>query len=181
MPLSVTVPARELFNSATGEFIETKETVLHLEHSLISISKWESKWHKPYLSSEEKTREEALDYIRCMTLNGGIDPNVYLALTEQNAQDITDYISDSMTATTIKKQPQRGSREIITSELVYYWMTELNIPFDPCQKWHVSRLLTLIEVCSIKKTPSKKMSKGDILRQQHSLNAARRAKHHTRG
>lgn len=181
MPLSITVPARDLFDSFTGEFIETKETVLHLEHSLISISKWESKWHKPYLSSEDKTREEALDYIRCMTLNGGVDPNVYLALTEQNAQDITDYISDSMTATTIKKQPQRGSREIVTSELIYYWMTELNIPFDPCQKWHVSRLLTLIEVCSIKKTPSKKMSKGDILRQQHSLNAARRAKHHTRG
>ena len=181
MPLSITVPARELFDSFAGEFIETKETVLHLEHSLISISKWESKWHKPYLSSEDKTREEALDYIRCMTLNGGVDPNVYLALTEQNAKDITDYISDSMTATTIKKQPQRGSREIVTSELIYYWMTELNIPFDPCQKWHVSRLLTLIEVCSIKKTPSKKMSKGDILRQQHSLNAARRAKHHTRG
>ena len=181
MPLSITVPARSLFDSRTGEFIETKETVLHLEHSLISISKWESKWHKPYLSKENKTREEALDYIRCMTLNSGVDPNVYLGLTEDNVEKITAYMSDSMTATTIKKQNQRPSNEIITSELVYYWMTELNIPFDPCQKWHFSRLLTLIEVCSIKKTPSKKMSKSDVMKQNRSLNAARRAAHHTRG
>ena len=181
MPLSITVPAREFFDSRTGEFIETKETVLHLEHSLISISKWESKWHKPYLSKDDKTREEAVDYIRCMTLNGGVDPNVYYALTEENINDITAYMSDPMTATTIKKQNYRPSGEIITSDIVYYWMTELNIPFDPCQKWHFSRLLTLIEVCSIKKTPSKKMSKADTLRQNHALNAARRAKYHTRG
>lgn len=181
MPLSITVPARELFDPRTGEFIETKETVLHLEHSLISISKWESKWHKPYLSKEDKTREEAVDYIRCMTLNGGVDPNVYLSLTEDNINTIMEYMSDSMTATTIKKENQRPSREIVTSEVIYYWMTELNIPFDPCQKWHFSRLLTLIEVCSIKKTPPKKMSKADTLRQNHALNAARRAKHHSRG
>jgi hypothetical protein len=181
MPLSITVPATELFDSRTGDFIETKETVLHLEHSLISISKWESKWHKPYLSKDGKTREEALDYIRCMTLNSGVDPNVYLGLSESNIEEITKYMSDSMTATTIKQQNKRPSNETVTSELIYYWMTELNIPFDPCQKWHFSRLLTLIEVCSIKKTPSKKMSKSDILRQNHSLNAARRAKHHSRG
>ena len=181
MPLTIVVPAKELFDSKTGEFIETKDTVLHLEHSLISISKWESKWHKPYLSKEDKTREEAVDYIRCMTLNGGVDPNVYLCLTEANIDQITKYMGDPMTATTIKKQDKKPSREIITSELIYYWMTELNIPFDPCQKWHFSRLLTLIEVCSIKKTPSKKMSKADVMRQNRSLNAARRAKHHTRG
>ena len=181
MPLSITVPGRELFDSRIGEFIETKETVLHLEHSLISISKWESKWHKPYLSKEDKTREEAIDYIRCMTLNSGVDPNVYLGLTEDNISDITKYMSDPMTGTKIKKENKRPSTEVITAELVYYWMTELNIPFDPCQKWHFSRLLTLIEVCSIKKSPSKKMSRADAMKQQRSLNAARRAKHHTRG
>lgn len=181
MPLSITVPTAELFDSRAGEFIETKETVLHLEHSLISISKWESKWHKPYLSKDNKTKEEALDYIRCMTLNSGVDPNVYLGLSDDNIEEIARYVSDPMTATTIKKQNQRPSNEVVTSELVYYWMTELNIPFDPCQKWHFSRLLTLIEVCSVKKTPAKKMSKGDILRQNHSLNAARRAAHHSRG
>lgn len=181
MPISIVVPAAELFDSKTGEFIEIKETALNLEHSLISISKWESKWHKPYLSSNEKTKEEAIDYVRCMTLNGGVDPNVYKALTGRNIDDISKYINDPMTATTIKRENRGRSRETITSELIYYWMTELNIPFDPCQKWHLSRLLMLIEVCSVKKTPAKKMSKADVLRQNHSLNAARRAKAHSRG
>ena len=181
MPLSITIPARDMFDSRTGEFIETKETVLHLEHSLISISKWESKWHKPYLSREDKTREEAIDYIRCMTLNNVSDPNVYLALTAENINEITSYISDPMTATTIKRQNQRPTREIITSELVYYWMTELNIPFDPCQKWHFSRLLTLIEVCSIKKTPPKKMSQNEYLKLQRAANLSNRARFNTRG
>ena len=181
MPISIVVPAAELFDTKTGEFIETRETTLNLEHSLISISKWESKWHKPYLSENDKTKEEALDYLRCMTLNGGVDPNVYKALTASNLEDIANYIHDPMTATTIKRENKRPSREIITSELIYYWMTELNIPFDPCQKWHLSRLLMLIEVCSIKKTPPKKMSKADILRQNHALNAARRARTHSRG
>lgn len=181
MPISIVVPAAELFDSKTGEFIETKETTLNLEHSLISISKWESKWHKPYLSTDEKTKEEALDYIRCMTLNGGVDQNVYKALTNKNADDISNYINDPMTATTIKRDNKRSSGEIVTSELIYYWMTELNIPFEPCQKWHLSRLLMLIEVCSIKKTPAKKMTKAEILRQNHAINMARRAKLHSRG
>lgn len=181
MPISIVVPAAELFDSKTGEFIETREATLNLEHSLISISKWESKWHKPYLSTEQKTKEEALDYIRCMTLNGGVDPNVYKVLTTKNVDEISAYINDPMTATTIKKDNRKTSREIITSEIIYYWMTELNIPFDPCQKWHLSRLLMLIEVCSIKKTPPKKMSKADALKQNHALNAARRARFHSRG
>ena len=181
MPLSITVPAREMFDSKTGNFIQTKETVLHLEHSLISISKWESKWHKPYLSREDKTREEAVDYIRCMTLNTVSDPNAYLALTEKNIEEITKYMGDPMTATTIKKQGHKPSKEIVTSELVYYWMTELNIPFDPCQKWHFSRLLTLIEVCSIKKSPPKKMSQRDYLKHQKAANLRNRARFGTKG
>ena len=181
MPLTITVPGREFFDPAKNEFIETKTTTLTLEHSLISLAKWESKWHKPYLSREEKTEEEALDYIRCMTLNQVTDPNVYRALTRENTDAIIKYIEDPMTATTIKRENKKASREIVTNELIYYWMTALNIPFDPCQKWHLSRLMTLIEVCSIKNTPPKKMSKGEALRQQHALNAQRRAKYHTRG
>lgn len=181
MPLTITVPGNELFDSKRGEFIEVKETKLTLEHSLISISKWESKWHKPYLSRDNKTQEEVIDYIRCMTLNPQVDQNVYRALTKQNIDDIVAYIGDTMTATTIKRENRKPSREIVTNELIYYWMTALNIPFDPCQKWHLSRLMTLIEVCSIKSQPPKKMSKAAAMKQQHSLNAARRAKYHTNG
>lgn len=181
MPLTIVVPGGELFDPATSEFIETKETKLTLEHSLLSIAKWEAKWHKPYLSREEKTAEEAVDYIRCMTLNGPIDPNVYKVLSRENVDEITKYMNDPMTATTFKRENKKASREIITNEIVYYWMTALNIPFDPCQKWHLSRLMTLIEVCSLKQQPSKKMSKAEILKRNHALNAQRRARHHTHG
>lgn len=181
MPLTITVPGRDFFDPSTGEFVEFKDTKLTLEHSLISISKWESKWHKPYLSRENKTQEEAIDYIRCMTLNGPVDPRVYRALTKQNIDEIAAYIQDPMTATTIKRENKRPSREIVTNELIYYWMTALNIPFEPCQKWHLSRLMTLIEVCSIKNQPPKKMSQAAAMKQQHALNAARLAKYHTTG
>lgn len=181
MPLTITVPGRDFFDPLTGEFVEFKDTKLTLEHSLISISKWESKWHKPYLSRENKTQEEAIDYIRCMTLNGPVDPRVYRALTKQNVDEIAAYIQDPMTATTIKRENKRPSREVVTNELIYYWMTALNIPFEPCQKWHLSRLMTLIEVCSIKNQPPKKMSQAAAMKQQHALNAARLAKYHTTG
>ena len=181
MPIPIVVPERELFNSETNEFIHVKETKLVLEHSLLSISKWESKWHKPYLSKENKTTEEALDYVRCMTINQGVDQNVYKALTSENIEQITKYVGDSMTATTFSKKEQKGSREIVTNEIIYYWMTALNIPFDPCEKWHLSRLLTLIEVCSIKNSPPKKMSNKDLMKRNRALNAARRAKHHSTG
>lgn len=170
-----------MFDPKTSEFINVKSATLTLEHSLISISKWEAKWHKPYLSREEKTQEEVIDYVRCMTLNGSVDPNVYRVLTKDNINKIVDYIQDPMTATTIKKEGRKASREIITSELIYYWMTALNIPFDPCQKWHLNRLMTLIEVCSVKNAPPKKMPRAAALKQQHALNAQRRAKYHTSG
>ena len=181
MPITITVPEKSLFNSETNEFIEVKETKLKLEHSLLSITAWESKWHKPYLSKEQKTSEEVLDYVRCMTINTPVDPNVYLALSNDNLKQIISYIEDPMTATTIKRQEKKASNEIITNEIIYYWMTALNIPFDPCQKWHLSRLLTLIEVASIKNQPPKKMSQKEIMKRNRSLNAARRAKHHSSG
>ena len=170
----------EAFNEATMEFITTKDTVIHLEHSLISISLWESKWHKPFLSqlpSHKKTDEEMLDYIRCMCLDKHIDPVIFNMIDADNLKEIKDYIDDSMTATTFSNiQQGPPNREIITSEIIYYWMVANQIPFE-CQKWHLNRLLTLIQVCSIKNQPPKKMGRAEAARRQHSLNQARLRKH----
>ena len=167
------------------EFIEfDKPTHLQLEHSLLSISKWESKWHKPFIGNSltpPKTNEELIDYIRCMTLTQKIDPQVYLGINNDVLQKVTAYIEDSMTATTFSDEHNKKfNSEIITAEIIYYWMVTLNIPFE-CQKWHLNRLLTLIEVCSIKNQPPKKMSRNELLRNNRELNAARRARHKTRG
>lgn len=177
--LEILVPGKEYFDEDKNEFIYSKPTKLSLEHSLISLSKWESKWKKPFLSSD-KTAEETIDYIRCMTLTQNVQPEVYLSLSGDNIQAVTDYIEDPMTATKIKRVGKGPKGETITAELIYYWMVTLNIPFE-CQKWHLNRLITLVEICSIKNQPQKKMSKGEILRQNRELNAARRAKYKTRG
>lgn len=178
--LTITVPARELFNDRTNEFIYTKAHTLQLEHSLVSISKWESKWHKPFLTKETKTEEEMRDYIRCMTITQNVDPSVYLGLSRNNLIQIKQYIDDTMTATTFNDKNKKQNHQVITSELIYYWMVSLNIPFE-CQKWHLNRLLTLIHICDIKNTPAKKMSRRDVMSRNTSLNAARRAKLGTRG
>ena len=186
MPLHIIVPKteKELYSESKNEFIQLKllnDVELVLEHSLVSISKWESKWHKPFLSKAPKTTDETLDYIKCMTITQNVNPDVYLCLTDKNVKDIKEYIDDPITATTIKNRPNGPhSREQVTSELIYYWMIALQIPFE-CQKWHLNRLLMLIEVCNVKNAPQKKMSKADILRQNHAINSARRAKYHTRG
>ncbi len=178
--LKITVPEREYFNEDTQEFVMMKKQELVLEHSLISISKWESKWHKPFLSTSKKTDEEFADYIRCMTLNT-VDDSAYTSITNSNMNDILEYIDDSYTATTFADSKTAAtSSEIITSEIIYYWMILNEIPFE-CQKWHINRLLTLIKVCSIKNAPSKKMSKNDILSQNMSLNKMRRAMLHSKG
>ena len=181
MPLILQLPARDLYAPKTNTFITTKATTVQLEHSLISISKWEEKWHKPYLSTTEKTQEETLDYLRCMCLTQNVDPNVFLTLDQPTVARIADYISDPHTATTFRRQNKKQSREIITNELIYFWMTSFNIPFDPCQKWHINRLLTLIEVASVKSQPPKKMGKKEWANERAALNAQRRARYNTRG
>ena len=179
--LQIEVPGVEFWDEMNGEFINTKATVLTLEHSLVSLSKWESKWCKPFLGKEEKTTEETIDYIRCMTLTQNVDPNVYKALSADNINKIKNYIDNPHTATTISKRPDAPkSREIITSELIYYWMIALNVPFE-CQKWHLNRLLTLIEVCNIKNAPPKKMNQRQLMSRNAALNAARRQKLHSTG
>lgn len=188
--LRITVPARkptEYWDEKNQEFVDipgAKEQTLQLEHSLISLSKWESKWNKAFLSKGDKTREETIDYIKCMTLTQNVPSDVYDHLGDDNIRKINEYISAPMTATYINevKTPGGGGGrgETVTSELIYYWMIALNIPFE-CQKWHLNRLITLIKVCSLKNSPPKKMSKRDLASRNASLNAARRKQLNTRG
>jgi hypothetical protein len=180
--LQITIPETELFDEARQEFIYVNKPVtLTLEHSLVSISKWESKWKKPYISDEEKTAEETIDYVRCMTITQNVDPTVYYALTAENLRDIKEYIEDPHTATTINDRSRvNKSGEGITSELVYYWMCAYQIPFE-AQKWHFNRLMTLIRIAGIKNNPEKKMSRKDAFAQQRALNAQRRAKSKSKG
>ena len=179
--LRIIIPSTEMWDEVNEKFVDSKEQVLQLEHSLVSLSKWESKWCKPFLSKENKTFEETIDYIRCMTINQHVPDEVYNCLTGENIREINEYISAPMTATRFSNDVMgKGSREQITSELIYYWMIALNIPFE-CQKWHINRLLTLIRVCNIKNHPSKKMSRREIMNRNTALNAARRKKLRTNG
>ena len=178
--LKITVPGLELYDEEKNEFINYKDQTLQLEHSLVSISKWEAKWHKPFLSDEDKTLEEIIDYIKCMTITQNVKSDVYDRLTSDNIQTINDYIQDSMTATTFSDDKKTGKKEIVTSEIIYYWMVTYNIPME-CQKWHLNRLLTLVKVCTIKNSPPKKMSNSEIISRNKALNAARRKKMNTKG
>ena len=179
--LTITIPAVEMFNEETQEFFSTKEQTLQLEHSLVSLSKWESKWNKAFLTKNDKTFEETIDYVRCMTITQNVDPSVYQFLTRSNIEEIHNYISAPMTATTFYRDTQNGrSSETVTAELIYYWMISLNIPME-CQKWHLNRLLTLIRVCNVKNTPPKKMSQKDIISRNAALNAKRRKQLNTSG
>lgn len=178
--LAIVVPGREFWDEKKEEFIRTKETTLYLEHSLLSISKWEAKWHISFIE-DEKTNEQLLDYIPCMSLKGDIDPMVLMALTRDNMREIDAYLENPMTATTVKdpKRPPR-SRQKVTSELIYYYMIQFGIPFE-FEKWHFNRLITLIRVCSAEKAPGKKMTAQEQAKYYRELNNARRAKYHTRG
>lgn len=180
--LQITVPlVPESYDSINNEFIDAKTVTIQLEHSLVSLSKWESKWCKPFLSKKEKTDEEIIDYIKCMTITQKVNPEVYDKLTVENVTDINNYIYAPMTATTFRDDKSgKINNEIVTSELVYYWMVALNIPFE-CQKWHLNRLLTLIRVCNVKNQPPKKMSKRDLMSRNAALNAARRKQFNTNG
>lgn len=176
-------PVEEMYNEVDGSFLSFKGQTIVLEHSLVSISKWEAKWHKFFFSKDPKTKEETMSYIKCMTITQNVNPNAYNFLSSENFNEINAYINDPMTATIIsesKKQASGFSREQISSELIYYWMISLNIPFE-CQRWHINRLLTLIKICMIKNQPPKKMGKRELMARNHSLNAARRAKLGTKG
>lgn len=172
----------EAYDESTGKFITVKKQTLVLKHTLVSISKWESIFKKPFISDKQMSIEELQEYIKCMTLTQNVDPNVYKVIPNDILNEIVMYMNDPMSATWFSdnapKQAKTG--EVVTSELVYYWMTALNIPMA-CEKWHFNRLMTLIRIAGEKNQPPKKMSKNDILKQNRALNAKRRAKMRSRG
>lgn len=180
--LKLTFKPIEKYDELTNTFQYSDECVITLEHSLVSLSKWESKWHKPFLTKDEKTLEETIDYIKCMTITKNVDEDVYSRLTNEHLQAVRDYIENPMTATTFSnlQEGRKINREIITSEIIYYWMTVFNIPFE-CEKWHLNRLLTLINVCNIKNSPPKKMGRREIYQRNKALNMARRRSLNTGG
>lgn len=192
MPLKLVIKPKEGWDETKQEFVETKGITLCLEHSLVSLSKWESKYKRPYLKKDDKkTDEEIIEYIKCMTITQNVDENIYSLLSIDDLKKINEYITDPMTATWFNEntpnnnQPQRKIRqEQITSELVYYWMFSYRIPMQ-CEKWHLNRLLTLIRIFSIKDAEANgktnKMSKRDILSQNRALNAARRQALNSKG
>lgn len=178
--LKLLIPSKEIFNQETSEFLMTKEMNLQLEHSLVSLAKWESKWHKPFISNQKKTFLETVDYIRCMTITQNMDLTDLQYIGQEIISQVNSYIDDPMTATTFSNENKKPSREIITAEIIYYWMIAFNIPME-CQKWHLNRLLTLISVCNIKNKPAKKMNRREHFQKQAALNAARRAQLNTTG
>lgn len=183
--LQITVPPGDMWDEKNKRFIRLdKAQKLQLEHSLISISKWESKWHVPFFSeTEDKTQEQTIDYIKCMTLNSIVDPLVYDMLTPNNMNEIMAYIKDPMTATWFAEDtqgPKKKNSTVITNEVIYYKMVMYNIPAE-YQKWHINRLITLIRVCDEKNKPQKKLSKAEIMERNRRLNAERRKRLNSKG
>ena len=182
--LEITIHPGERFDEETRTFVALKKDVkISLEHSLISISRWEAMYKRPYLSDRgPRTGEEILDYIRCMTITQNVDPNAYYFLSESDLQKINNYIGTEQTATTFRAhtKDRRRKAEIVSSELVYYWMFSMGIPKD-CERWHISRLFTLIRVFDIKQSKPKKRSKKEMIAERNALNRARRAQYNTTG
>lgn len=173
--LDLYVPGKEFWNSELQEFIYTKDVTLHLKHSLVSLTRWEQHYKRRFLDDGPKNEEEYRFYIQCMTLNKDVDPLVYTVLQEDDIKKVTDYLHDSMTATTLPKQNNnRSNSEKLSSELIYYYMSALNIPFE-CEKWFLNNLIILISIASIKNNPQEKKSKPSWS-SIRALNAARNAK-----
>ena len=188
--LILKVPDIEVYNNETNKFTNIKGTTLQLEHSLVSLSKWEAKWNKPFLTKDEKTKDEIRDYIRFMTITQNVDPELYTHLPDKFIKEINDYIEASMTATWFSdKQDPKTSKEVITAEIIYYWMITQNIPIE-FQKWHLNRLMTLIRVCSIKNKEAEDNAKHkgkhrrpnkQAIASRNAINEARRAQLNSKG
>ena len=178
--LEIEVPEMEYFDDATSLFVKRPGKTLRFEHSLLSVSKWEARFEKAFLNKADKTPEEMLNYIQCMRLDLGPIADLY-PLTKEHFVEINEYMNTKATATTFQDRTSgRQSKEVITSELMYYWMTAYQIPFE-CETWHLNRLMALIKICSIKNAPQKKMRRSEILARNRALNEQRLAKYNTSG
>lgn len=180
--LQITIQKTDLYDDEKEEFVYVPQTTIELEHSLDAISKWEMLWKKPFLTDDGLSVEQTLDYIKCMTITPNVDPVVYLCLNDSNVNKIKNYINSSMTATWFSKSKTGknvSSTEAITSELIYYWMICCDIPFE-CDKWNISRLLTLIEICNVKNS-EKKVSQKEQMMRNADINAQRKKKYNTKG
>lgn len=183
--LKIHIPYIDGWDNRTEQFVKYEPCDLYLKHSLVSLQKWESKYKKAYLSDEQKTEEEIIDYIRFMTIKPyNVDPNIYYFIPNDEMKRISEHITDPMTATTFSSARGMGSsggrKEIVTAEVIFWWMIELGIPIE-FKKWHLNQLMTLIRVCEVKSGDQKKMNRNDILASNKALNAKRRAAMHTRG
>lgn len=183
MPIVITVPKCEYFDEENEKFIEvSNEMTLVMEHNLVAISRWESKFHKPYLTKEDKTNEEAAYYLECMTITKNVPSYIFRCLSKSELQKIRDYIDDPMTGTKIRESPYKkpGKEEILSAELLYYYMFKLGIPKE-CENWHLNRLLTLMRIYGIKEEKPDKMSRAEMIARNKAINARNRAKYHTKG
>lgn len=178
--LEIIIEAKEFYNQQQNKFVTTQPCTLTLEHSLISLAKWESKWHIPYLSDVEKTAEQELDYIRCMIIGNVPNEDILKALSVDNVLTIKEYIDNPMTATTFSKKGGKTEKKAITAEVIYARMFTHNIPME-CQKWHLTRLFTLLRVCDLDNAPKQKMTKRETSAYYAEQNEARRAKYNSRG
>ena len=179
--LKIIVPGDEFFDEETEQFTTVGDVVLELEHSLVSLSKWESEFEKAFLGPAEKTSEEVIGYVKAMTLTPDVPSEVFSRLTAQNFNDVNSYIESKQSATTFGVMPEtKGKGEIVTGELIYYWLVAFQIPFE-CEEWHLNRLFSLIRICNIKSGKQKKMSKTQIAQRNRELNAQRREQLGTAG
>ncbi len=183
--LVIEIDETELFDEKNNTFIKIPKVKIELEHSLLAISKWESKYQIPFLGgakNEQKTNEQILDYVHCMVLTDLDDPTVLNGLSSENLRNVNNYIESKESATTFGEMPKSsyGRSEIVTSELIYYWMVAFNIPFE-CERWNLNRLFALIKICNIKNSPTKKMPKHSIAARNRELNNARRAQYNSAG
>lgn len=174
--IEVTIPDQEMWDSEKNEFVYVKGCTIRMKHSLLSISKWEMTWKKPFLKpGYVMTEEETLDYYRCMTITQNVDPGIYRYIPTSEQEKINKYIETPMSAYIPQNKKSGGVKHTFVSEHIYYWMTAANIP-QSYEKWHLSRLLNLLEIAANENDPkkSKKMSRGEIYKQNQELNSARR-------
>lgn len=182
--LRLLIEGRELFNDKTQEFITSEPIVLELEHSLISLSKWESKHHRPFLGAGEKTAEEIKSYIDCMIISDEQPENYHDQMTQKEYDAVNDYIGSPQSGTTFHNLAKTagGNRgETISAELIYYWLTAFQIPFQPAENWHLNRLFNLLRIASLKNTKQKPMPKAEQAAMNRSLNERRLAELKTKG